>query len=42
MLRHKFKIDENLPLEVTQVLRSGGHDASSVYDQKLAGCPDTD
>jgi predicted nuclease of predicted toxin-antitoxin system len=33
----KFKIDENLPREVTQVLCEHGHDAVSVFDQTLSG-----
>ncbi|MBF0173618.1 MAG: DUF5615 family PIN-like protein [Magnetococcales bacterium] len=36
----KFKIDENLPAEVTVFLRSAGHDALSVRDQDLGGAND--
>jgi predicted nuclease of predicted toxin-antitoxin system len=36
----KFKIDENLPIEVAQLLRKAGHDVFTVYDQKLAGTKD--
>jgi len=36
----KFKIDENLPIEVCKLLRAAGHDAVSVIDQKLGGQPD--
>jgi predicted nuclease of predicted toxin-antitoxin system len=36
----KFKTDENVPLEAVDLLRSGGHDALSVFDQSLAGWPD--
>lgn len=35
-----FKIDENLPSELTALLTAAGHDALSVYDQKLEGKPD--
>ena len=33
----KFKIDENLPLEVTALLKDAGYDALSVLDQGLGG-----
>jgi len=33
----KFKIDENLPLEVAVALREAGHDAMNVVDQGLGG-----
>lgn len=33
----KFKIDENLPVEVAELLQKAGHDAMTVYDQNLAG-----
>ena len=36
----KFKIDENLPSEVAEMLRSAGHDAVSVLDQNLGGWAD--
>lgn len=39
---HKFKVDENLPIEVTELLVSGGHDALTVYDQKMVGVPDSE
>lgn len=35
-----FKIDENLPSEAAELLRNAGHDAVSVLDQGLGGCPD--
>jgi predicted nuclease of predicted toxin-antitoxin system len=38
----KFKIDENLPVEVANLLRSEGHDAVTVYEEHLAGKPDVD
>lgn len=33
----KFKIDENLPIEVAELLRQAGHDAATVFDEKLGG-----
>jgi predicted nuclease of predicted toxin-antitoxin system len=33
----KFKVDENLPIEVAQLLRTGGHDALTVDEQLLGG-----
>jgi predicted nuclease of predicted toxin-antitoxin system len=36
----KFKIDENMPEEVAELLRSAGHDAVSVLDQNLGGWAD--
>ncbi|MCX7002794.1 MAG: DUF5615 family PIN-like protein [bacterium] len=36
----RFKIDENLPLEACRLLTHAGHDAVSVLDQQLVGCPD--
>ena len=38
----KFKIDENLPVEVADALRQAGHDALTVHDQQLTGRPDLD
>jgi predicted nuclease of predicted toxin-antitoxin system len=37
----KFKVDENLPVEVTVMLRQGGHDALSVFDEDLGGAFDS-
>lgn len=37
-----FKIDENLPVEVRELLRHARHDALTVADQSLAGHPDVD
>lgn len=37
-----FKVDENLPTEVAELLRQDGHDAMTVYEQQLGGRPDTD
>lgn len=36
----RFKLDENLPLEIIQDLRGAGHDIDSVYDEGLAGAVD--
>jgi predicted nuclease of predicted toxin-antitoxin system len=36
----RFKIDENLPVEVAELLRGAGHDALTVLDQKMGGHPD--
>ncbi len=33
----KFKIDENLPVEVANLLEENGYDAVTVFRQKLAG-----
>lgn len=35
-----LKVDENLPVEATMLLRDAGFDALSVYDQGLAGSAD--
>lgn len=36
----KFKVDENLPIEVATLLVDAGHDAVTVLDQDLGGRPD--
>ena len=38
----RFKIDENLPAEVTSLLQQAGHDAASVLDERLDGRPDAE
>lgn len=38
----RFKVDENLPVEVAAALREAGHDAPTVLDQEAGGMPDTD
>lgn len=38
----KFKTDENLPLEVTNMIKRLGHDCLSVRDQNLGGCSDVE
>jgi len=35
-----FKVDENLPLEVAEMLGQAGHDALTVHDQNLVGSSD--
>lgn len=35
-----FKIDENLPMEVRDLLTRSGHNVVSVLDQQLGGAPD--
>jgi predicted nuclease of predicted toxin-antitoxin system len=36
----KFKLDENLPIEILNELEAAGHAADSVHDEGLAGAPD--
>ncbi|MCP4658395.1 MAG: hypothetical protein GY856_23520, partial [bacterium] len=36
----RFKLDENLPLELLAELRKAGHAADSVPDEGLIGAPD--
>jgi len=36
----RFKVDENLPDEIAELLRSRGHDAVTVVDQGWCGLPD--
>jgi predicted nuclease of predicted toxin-antitoxin system len=38
----KFKVDENMPIEVAELLANAGHDAATVPDQQLGGRPDPD
>ena len=37
----RFKLDENLPVELAALLNDAGHDAVSVLDQRLGGATDT-
>lgn len=37
-----FKIDENLPDELSDLLKERGHAACTVLEQKLGGRPDTE
>ena len=36
----KFKVDENLPVELVADLRAAGHQAQTVPEEGLAGSPD--
>src|SRR3989304_33518 len=36
-----FKIDENLPEEITEILNKSGYDAVSVYQQRMKGYSDS-
>lgn len=36
----RFKVDENLPSEVAELLKNAGHDAMTVYQQEMAGIQD--
>lgn len=36
----KFKVDENLPIEVGEILTDAGHDARTVTDEELTGAAD--
>jgi predicted nuclease of predicted toxin-antitoxin system len=38
----RFKVDENLPVEVVELLRQAGHDAATVLEQRLGGGTDSD
>ncbi len=38
----RFKIDENLPVEVAELLREEGHEANTVLEQGLGGRADPD
>lgn len=36
----RFKLDENLPIELAHLLRQEGHDVTTVADEKLSGVKD--
>ena len=38
----RFKLDENLPVELAELFRDAGHDAVTVLDQGLMGARDSD
>ena len=38
----RFKLDENLPVELVGLFREAGHDAVTVLDQNLMGARDSD
>ena len=37
----KFKIDENLPIEIAALFEKHGHDATTVFQEQLVGAPDS-
>lgn len=37
----QFKIDENLPIEIAELLLNNGHDAKTVNEQQLQGARDS-
>jgi len=39
-MQTKFKVDENLPVDVADLLRQGGYDALTVHDENLVGTSD--
>lgn len=38
----RFKVDENLPVEVADLLKAAGHDAATVNDEGVGGATDPD
>ena len=36
----RFKVDENLPIEVAELLRTASHDAATVTEEAVGGAPD--
>jgi predicted nuclease of predicted toxin-antitoxin system len=38
----KFKVDEDLPIELAHLLNEAGHDAVTVHDEKLGWADDDD
>lgn len=38
----RFKIDENLPIDLASLLRNNGHDAETVHDEDMTGASDPD
>lgn len=38
----RFKFDENLPIEMALLFTETGHDAVTVYDQRMNGAADPD
>lgn len=39
-MRHRFKIDEDLPAAVAEVFRKSGYDAFTVHEQNMSGASD--
>lgn len=38
----KFRIDENLPVELVSLFEKGGYEADSVLSESIGGCADED
>lgn len=38
----KFKIDENLPVDVADRIKQAGFDCVSIYNQQMIGCSDAE
>jgi predicted nuclease of predicted toxin-antitoxin system len=38
----KFKVDENLPVELADLLTESKHDATTAYAERLVGSQDTE
>lgn len=38
----RFKVDENLPVEVAALIREAGHEADTVNDERIGGAEDSD
>ena len=36
----RFKVDENSPIDIAELLRGNGHDAMTIFDQQMVGEPD--
>lgn len=36
----RFKVDENLPIDVAEIPRANNHDAMTIFDQEMVGQPD--
>lgn len=36
----KFKVDENLPIDVAQLLQDAGYDAATIVDEAMSSAPD--
>lgn len=36
----RFKIDENLPVDIARLLSDAGHDAQTVFDERVSGIDD--
>ena len=39
-MQTKFKVDENLPIDVAELLQKAGYDALTVHDEDLVGTLD--